>query len=224
MEIKKKNSRKPRSTLSTTVWGHEQILFTVHRPAQTRTHQLSNCTETIHPLHRKRSFKQLCLHILCRCEPPENTVTHNCMWCYSLCVRYPERNKLCNEMKNKQEKSNQEERKVCFTFTEQQRKSTLLFEIIAADVCLQLLSSRRRKHRMRWKESSGLRKAVALVFGFVGCCRRRNGSVSLSAYLGHPSRGSGWDTKEVQRTQRKRAFKNSLHVSVFASIRCDFLH
>lgn len=35
------------------------------------THTHTHCTETIYPLHRKRTFKQLCRHILCRYSNPQ---------------------------------------------------------------------------------------------------------------------------------------------------------
>lgn len=69
--------------------GRSKILFTAQRLTYTHMHRQTARKQSIH-FTTKKTFKQLCRHILCRCEPPENTVTHNCMWCYSFYVRYPD--------------------------------------------------------------------------------------------------------------------------------------
>lgn len=55
-----------------------------------------------------------------------------------------------------------------------------------------------------------------MAFGFVGFCTRYNGSVSLSAYLGHVSHYWGCETTDVLRTKKKRALKIVMTVSSFA--------
>lgn len=50
----------------------------------------------------------------------------------------------------------------------------------------------------------GLVRLLLVAFGFVGFCIRYNGSVSLSAYLGHVSHYWEGETTDVLRTKKKK--------------------